>query len=206
MSVSSIGSAASSIDFSELRKKMADRMAEKMLKDLDSDGDGAISKSELAKASQAAASSSSSTTSAKDSKNTSSLDDLFKAMDADGDGSVSKSELAAFMEKAGPPQGSPLGAPPAGSPPPGPPPDLGSAHATASSNATSSTSSTSGSSSTSSASSSSASTDPMDANGDGTVTAEERMAFAYQQLMAALQRLGDAASESGNTSTISVTS
>src|SRR5450631_667192 len=99
MSVSSIGSSASSIDFSELRKKMADRMAEKMLKDLDSDGDGAISKSELAKASQAAASSSSSSTSSKASTDSSSLDELFKAMDADGDGSVSKSELSAFMEK-----------------------------------------------------------------------------------------------------------
>jgi len=32
------------------------------------------------------------------------------------------------------------------------------------------------------------------------------MAFAYQQLMAALQRLGESASKSESTSTISVTS
>jgi Ca2+-binding EF-hand superfamily protein len=125
------------------------------------------------------------------------LDDLFKVMDADGDGSVSKSELAAFMEKAGPPQGPPTGAPPAGGPPPGMPPDMGSADATTSSSATSTTGSTSKTTS---------STDPMDANGDGTVTAEERMAFAYQQLMAALQRLGEAAGDNGSTSTTSVTS
>jgi len=32
------------------------------------------------------------------------------------------------------------------------------------------------------------------------------MAFAYQQLMAALQRIGDAASKNGDASTLSVTS
>jgi len=178
MSISSIGGSASSIDFSELRKKMADRMAEKMLKDLDSDGDGAISKSELAKASQAAANSSASSTSKADSADSASLDKLFKAMDTDGDGSVSKSELSAFMEKAGPPQGPPPagGSSPSGGPPP------------------------------SSTSSSSHSTDPADTNADGTVSTEERMAFAYQQLMAALQRVGEAASKSEGTSTISVTS
>jgi hypothetical protein len=119
-------------------------------------------------------------------------------MDADGDGSVSKSELSAFMEKAGPPQGPP----PAGGPPPGPPPDMGSSDKTTSSTATSS----SGTSNTSLTSSSSLSTDPADTNGDGTVSAEERMAFAYQQLMAAMQRLGEAAGKSESASTISVTS
>jgi hypothetical protein len=68
------------------------------------------------------------------------------------------------------------------------------------------TSKTSTGSNTSSASSSSLSTDPADANADGTVSTEERMAFAYQQLMAALQRLGEAASKSESTSTISVAS
>jgi hypothetical protein len=199
MSVSSIDSSTSSIDFSQLRKKIADRMAEKMLKDLDSDGDGAISKSELAKASQTSASSSSSSTSKADSADTASLDELFKAMDADGDGSVSKSELSAFLEKAGPPQGPPpAGGPPPSGGPPGPPRDEA--------NPVETSSTSTKASNTSSTSSSSLSTDPADTNADGTVSTEERMAFAYQQLMAALQRLGESASRSESTSTLSVTS
>ena len=50
------------------------------------------------------------------------------------------------------------------------------------------------------------STDPADANADGTISAEERMAFAYQQLMAALQRMGEAASKNESVSPVSVTS
>jgi Ca2+-binding EF-hand superfamily protein len=187
MSVSGISSQGSAVDFTELRKKMAERMAEKMLKDLDTNGDGSISKAELAKASTAA----SGTSSTSDTSSTSSLDDLFKALDSDGDGAISKSDLAGFIEKAGPPDGGPQGAggPPPGPPPGGPPPSSSAADG-ASKNSDSTSSKTNQVS------------DPADTNGDGTVSTEERMAFAYQQLMAALQRI----SESTSQSTTAVTS
>ncbi len=192
MSVSGIGSSAGAVDFTELRKKMAERMAERMMKDLDADGDGAISKGELANASKAAANSPSSDATGSASSVTSSLDDLFKALDSDGDGVISKSELSSFMEKAGPPTGGPQGSAHAGGPPSGPPPDASSTGA--------------GDSSTSSSSTSSTKSDPADTNGDGTVSAEERMAFAYQQLLAALQRTGSLAGDgAATTSRIDIT-
>jgi Ca2+-binding EF-hand superfamily protein len=169
MSVSSISSSASNVDFAELRKQMAQRMAERMMKDLDADGDGKLSKNELLQASQAHASSSSNDTSSGKS-----IDDLFAALDSDGDGSVSKSELSEFMEKAGP-----SGPPPAGGPPPGPPPG-GENQAS---------------------SSSSSESDATTGETDATITLQQRMAFAYQQLMAALERLGGAATDGSGTST-----
>jgi hypothetical protein len=45
----------------------------------------------------------------------------------------------------------------------------------------------------------------MDTNGDGTVSSEERMAYAYKQLMSALENL-TAASAKETVSTTSVTS
>jgi hypothetical protein len=61
----------------------------------------------------------------------------------------------------------------------------------------SASSKTSTASNTCSASSSSHSADPADTDADWTVPTEERMALAYQQLRAALQRLGEAASKRG---------
>jgi hypothetical protein len=172
MSVSSISGSASNVDFADLRKQMAQRAAERMMKDLDADGDGKLSKSELLQASQADASSSSSGTSSGKS-----IDDLFAALDSDGDGSVSKSELSAFIEKAGP-----SGQPPAGGPPPGPPPGDDPNQAS-----TSATDDTDGTSST--------------GETDTAISAQQRMACAYQQLMAALERLGGAAADGSGTST-----
>jgi hypothetical protein len=116
MAISSVSGSSGTIDLSEMRKKMADRMADRMMKDLDTDGDGALSKGDLAKAQEAASGSKNSTISE------SSLDDLFKALDSDSDGSISKDELSTFMEKAGPPA-PPSGQGPKGPPPMGPPPD-----------------------------------------------------------------------------------
>ena len=79
----------------------------------------------------------------------------------------------------------------AGGPPPGPPPDASSTDA--------------GESSTSSSSTSSTKSDPADTNGDGTVSAEERMAFAYPELLAALQRTGSLAIDGASTSGIDLT-
>jgi Ca2+-binding EF-hand superfamily protein len=198
MSISSVSSYSSTVDFSDLRKQMAQKMAERMLKDIDSDGDGAISKSDLKKASQAASGSTS--TDSSSSVSETSLDELFSAMDADADGSVTQSELSSFLEQAGPPAGQPEGARPAGGPPPsGGPPAGGGAAGSEDSSETDSTSSTSTTTSSSSTS------DPADANGDGTVSVEERMAYAYQQLMAALQRIGEYSTKSEAASSISVT-
>jgi hypothetical protein len=113
-------------------------------------------------------------------------------MDSDGDGAISQSDLTGFMEKAGPPKGGPHGA---GGPPPGGPPPASAAE-TSSSGDTTSSLADSTSSKTKQAS------DPEDTNGDGTVSAEERMAFAYQQLMAALQRIGESTSKSQSTTAV----
>jgi Ca2+-binding EF-hand superfamily protein len=171
MSVSSISSSTSSIDYTEMRKKMTEMMATKVTKDLDSDGDGAISKTELGKASQAASGTSSTSNGTSTTSATSSLDDLFTTMDADGDGSVTKSELSTFLEKAGPPEGA-GGAPPSGGPPSGPPPG-------------GSDSSTSTSSDSSSSASTATDTEKQ------TLSNEQRMAVAYQQLMAAMQNISN---------------
>lgn len=185
MSVSSISSSTSAMDLAALRKKMTENLAERMMKDLDKDGDGKVSKNELASASQAAASTQPTVDSQSvTSSSGASLDDLFTALDSDGDGAISKSELLAFMEKAdetGESSGAPpMGAPPPG-PPPGPPPDSASA------------ASTEGTSTTE---------DSTDANNSNaaTISEQQRMAMAYQMLMAALQHMGSAASESGGTS------
>jgi hypothetical protein len=199
MSISSMGSSTSSLDFSAMRKQMADRMADRMLKDLDTDGDGKISKSELLKASQAAASSSSSGSSSSSSTDSASLDALFTALDSDGDGSVSKAELSAFVEKTAPKE-PPSGAPPAGGPPPGgPPPPMSGTDSASSSSSTDASGSTS-------ATSTSATNDPADTDNDGTVSAQERMVYAYKQLMAALQSMSETASQNANTASINVTS
>ena len=97
MSISSISTASSSVDYTQMRKELADKVAAKLMSDLDSDGDGAISKAELQKASQAASASSSSGSSTTSNSSTSSIDELFSALDTNGDGSISKSEFEASM-------------------------------------------------------------------------------------------------------------
>jgi Ca2+-binding EF-hand superfamily protein len=140
-------------------------MAQNMFKDLDTDGDGSISKGELQKASEAASNATSTSDSGSTSRSTSSLDDLFSALDTDANGSVSESELSSYLDKAGPPQG--------------PPPRIDNT-----SDSSSSTSSTSTSSDTASQA----------------LTDEQRMAFAYKQLMSALQMFNDSSSSSGDSS------
>jgi len=100
MSISSISTASSSVDYTQMRKELAEKVAAKLMADLDTDGDGAISKAELQKASQAASASSSGGSSTTSNSSTSSIDELFSALDTNGDGSISKSELSAFIEKA----------------------------------------------------------------------------------------------------------
>ena len=76
--------------------------ATRMISDLDSDGDGALSLEEATAtgASKAA--------------------EAFAALDSDGDGSLTTSELSSSLEAMGPPPGGPpRGGPPPGGPPPG---------------------------------------------------------------------------------------
>jgi hypothetical protein len=70
---------------------------------------------------------------------------------------------------------------------------------------TSSSSSTDASGSNS-PTSTSAINDPADTDSDGTVSAQERMVYAYKQLMAALQSMSETASQNANTASINVTS
>ncbi len=100
------------------------------LSDIDSDGNGAISKTEMEAFD----------TSKTGSTDTTRADQMFASMDTDGDGSVTSSEKSAFDEQmqANGPQGGPQGA---GGPPPGPPPG-GMGDATATTSAASTFSST----------------------------------------------------------------
>ncbi len=146
-------------------------MQQRMFKRADGDGSGSVDASEL----QSMLDDISQHTGA-------SFDDsaaVLAKMDSNGDGSLNADELASGMKDLMPPPpstvamaqqrgGGPAGA---GGPPPGPPPggarndgdDAGS------------TGSTSGSS---------AATDPLDTNGDGTVSAQERMLGELKQLAA----------------------
>jgi len=143
-------------------------MVQNLFKKLDTDGNGTISKDELQKAVDDRKSAA-----GKDAPTDGpSVDDLFKSADSNGDGGISADELLKQMSM-GPPRGM-QGA--QGAPPPGgaSPPAGGAAPAGASDQTDSSISS------------SKLSTDPADADGNGTVSAAERRAYEYKQLMAAL--------------------
>lgn len=147
MSVSSIGGSGPP-DFSA----MATKMAAKMVKDLDNDGDGSLSKAEFTAG--AASRGISATDAAK----------KFDSIDIKGTGSVTASDIETDMKansaQAGAAGGK--GAPPAGGGK-GPPPSGGAGK--------------SGGASGSASSSSSAATDPKDTNGDGTVSASEELLY-----------------------------
>jgi hypothetical protein len=90
--------------------------------------------------------------------------DAFAKMDANADGKVTGTEFKDAAPK-GPPQGGPSGGRPAG-PPPGPPPGPGAGDSTERKE--------------SAASSSSTSYDPADTNQDGSVSEQERLAYAVK--------------------------
>jgi hypothetical protein len=109
-------------------------------------------------------------------------------LDSNGDGGVSNSELSSYLKKAGPSDGA-HGAPPAGvpagGPPPGPPPDMSSQSDSPSSTSSSNTSTS--------------------RNAEHALSAQQRTAFAYQQLESALRMSSGSSSSTANNS-ISVTS
>lgn len=83
--------------------------ATRMISDLDSDGDGALSLEEATASGSSKAA------------------EAFGALDIDGDGSLTSTELASSLEAMGPPPGGDGGPPPGGPPPGGPPPSSGMA-------------------------------------------------------------------------------
>ncbi len=156
--ISAVGSASSAwADFSSSR---ASAMKDKMFSKVDSDGNGKVDKTELQglldKVTEMSGNS------------LGTAEDLFSKMDSNGDGSLSKDELDAGMKSLMPPPSSTIdfaqqrvadSSREAGAPP-GPPPAEGA-----------------------DGSGTSASTDPLDTNGDGTVSAQERAAGELQNLM-----------------------
>jgi len=165
MSISSVNSGNSAMMMRGMQRPDPAKMAEDLFSKLDTKGQGYIEKSDLesalGKVSKSDGSNSSSSSSVAEA--------LFSKMDNDGNGKVTKEEMSATIQKIaseldGPAprmrmQGGQGGMPP-------PPPQGGSQGAQAS-NSTSSTSSQS--------------SDPADSNGDGTVSAEEQLAYELSQ-------------------------
>jgi hypothetical protein len=148
------------------------KMKEDLFAKVDADGSGAVDKTELQGMLQAVAGTGT----------TSNTADVFSTMDADGNGSLTADELDSGMKSLMPPPADTVAfaqsrsgsEPPQGPPPPGGPPPGASASA-------------------------SDSTDPLDTNGDGTVSAQEK---AAGELATAMSQLFDAVDSDGD-STIS---
>jgi hypothetical protein len=141
----------------------------------DADGSGGISADEL-KAVMAAAPHNGGAEVPQDA-----VDGLMSKLDSDGSGEISASEMEAGKSAHGQADApGRAGGPPSG-PPPGQPPGAGAAGG--------------------SSSSSSSSTDPLDTNGDGTVSAAERAAGELKEMLQALAKAADSDSDgqiSGN--------
>jgi hypothetical protein len=166
--ISSINSSSASAVSWTRQKPDAATMATNLMKKLDADSTGTISQAELEKSLQDA---SGSTTS-------SSAESLMKGLDTDSDGSISKQELTDGLQKLSDQFDAQFNASRTthadGARPPhgghgGPPPADGGGDASS----TSSTSSTSSASSTT--------YDPADVNQDGSVSADERLAYQSKQ-------------------------
>lgn len=160
MSISSVNSGGSTM-MRAMQRPDPSKMAEDLFSKLDTKGQGYIEKSDLeaalGKVSQSGRSSSSGA-----------ADEMFAKLDGDGDGKVTKEEMSATIQKIaseldGPAPRARMQGGQGGMPPP---PPSGGAQ---------------GAGSTDSASSSSGSSDPADANGDGTVTIEESLAYEASQ-------------------------
>lgn len=172
MSISSVNSGGSAMMMRGMPRPDPSKMAEDLFSKLDTKGQGYIEKSDLETAlgsvSQSGGSSSSSV-----------ADEMFAKLDGDGDGKVTKEEMSATIQKIaaeldGP---APRARMQGGMPPP---PPSGGAH---------------GAGSTDSTASSSESSDPADANGDGTVTIEESLAYEASQASSGADTASSATSD-----------
>ncbi len=165
MSISSISSSSTTMlsGIKGMQRPDPSKLAEQLFSKLDTKGQGYIEKSDLETAlsnvSQTDGSSGSTS-------NSSTAGDMFAKLDNNGDGKVTKEEMSATLQKIaaeldGPFPKMRMQGGQGGTPPP-PPQDGGEASSTNSSNQAS---------------------DPADANGDGTVSESELL--AYEQLQAA---------------------
>jgi len=177
MAISGIGGGSSNLNQTA---NVQDR-AQKLIEAMDSNGDGKVSKQEFtamgermkANGPRSAELGAPKATKAGNAPAPPSADEVFAKADKDGDGSLSVTDLSAMMAeqethaaaRGGPSRGA--GGPPPGGPPPGGPPPGG---------ARPGGSETSGSSKSSS-SSSSQNSDPADTNGDGKVSAAEKLIY-----------------------------
>lgn len=156
--ISGVGSASSA--WSQMSTSRASSRAERMFAKVDSDGSGSVDKTELQTMLDKIAE--------KSGTSLGSADDMMTKMDSNGDGSLSKDELEAGMKSLMPAPSSTVdfahrsgdGAPPT------PPPGGGTAGAGGDSSSSTTTA-----------------TDPLDTNGDGTVSAEERAAGAVKDMV-----------------------
>jgi EF hand len=176
MAISGVGSSFSNLN---LTANVQER-AQKLLQQLDSDADGKVSKPELAamgekmKANGPRRAEMGDAAAAKGAKAPAppSADEMFAKADKDGDGSLSVEDLSAMMAeheahaaaRGGPGAGgpSPGGPPPGGAPPGGAPPGGGGAPPGGAA---------------SSKSQASEEADPADTNGDGNVSAAEKLIY-----------------------------
>jgi Ca2+-binding EF-hand superfamily protein len=163
---------SSTVDFAQQRAGGSSAAVDDLFSKLDSDASGGLAATELNQLLDQIATQSGLTSKGSGSTSSSSTASqadaaVFSALDSDGDGSVSKAEFKAALS------GGTDGTAQAGGPPPPPPPPAGAA-------SSGSASSASGTSSSSSA------TDPLDTNGDGVVSAQERAAGEIAALMKTL--------------------
>jgi Ca2+-binding EF-hand superfamily protein len=169
-SINSLSGGGFSMMMSGTKRPDPSKMVDDLFSKLDTTGKGYLTKSDLQSASTQlpGSDSSNSTGSTGSSAN---VDELFKKLDANGDGKITKDELTSGLKQLADAFGA--GAPAAGGTPPS---GSGNANSTSSTNGTSSTQS----------SSTSKTYDPADTNQDGTVSAQERIAYALKQLASQL--------------------
>jgi len=185
-SINSISGGGFSMMMSGTKRPDPSKMVDDLFSKLDTTGKGYLTKSDLQSAlTQLSGSDSSNNTSSTSSS--ANVDELFKKLDANGDGKITKDELTSGLKQLADAFGK-TGAPAAGATPPS-----GSGNAN-------STSRTTGTSSTQS-SSTSKTYDPADTNQDGTVSAQERIAYALKQLASQLHSSASSTSSNSASST-----
>ncbi|MBI3901814.1 MAG: EF-hand domain-containing protein [Nitrosomonadales bacterium] len=204
-SINSISGGGFSMMMSGMKRPDPSQMVDNLFSKLDTTNKGYLEKSDLQSALSQLSGSGSSSGSSSTSSSTN-VDEIFKKLDGNSDGKITKDEMSSGMKKLADAldsqfnqmrmngmsqgdKGTAQAGKGGGAPPPGgmPPPPSGSGGAN----------STSGTSSTSSTQSNSTTKtyDPADANQDGTVSEQERIAYAQ-----AKQDKASASSASGEAS------
>jgi hypothetical protein len=169
-SISSISSSSASAVSWTRQKPDASTMAANLMKKADADGSGTISQAELEK----------SLTETSGRKDSSSATALMKGLDSDSDGSISKQELTDGLQKLSDQFDAQFNASRT-SHADGPPPPHGGHGGPSPADGSEKTGSTSATCSDSSTTSSATAYDPADVNQDGSVSAEERLAYQAKE-------------------------